>query len=69
MVKITYGAADSEAAPSPRRSPNLMLAFALITAALVACVRIITYAKSSNALAPVETFQMTKLGTEYMVSD
>ena len=29
---------------------------------------IITYAKSTNALAPVETFQMTKLGSEYMVS-
>jgi hypothetical protein len=66
MVKISYGAAEG-AAGSARRSPNLMLAFALIAAALVACVGIITYAKSTNALAPVETFQMTKLGTEYMV--
>ena len=65
QVKITYGAA--EAGMQPRRSPNLVLAFALIAAALVACVGIITYAKSTNALAPVETFQMTKLGTEYMV--
>lgn len=66
MVKISYGAAEG-AVGSPRRSPNLVLAFALIAAALVACVGIITYAKSTNALAPVETFQMTKLGTEYMV--
>ena len=66
MVKISYGAAEG-AAGSARRSPNLVLAFALIAAALVACVGIITYAKSTNALAPVETFQMTKLGTEYMV--
>ena len=54
-------------APWARPGANLALAFALIAAALVACVGIITYAKSTNALAPVETFQMTKLGTEYMV--
>jgi len=66
VLVTTYGAA--EAGASPRRSPNLMLAFALIAAALVACVGIITFAKSTNALAPVETFQMTKLGSEYMVS-
>jgi len=66
-VKITsYGLA--EASTAPRRSPSLMLAFALIAAALVACVGIITFAKSTNALAPVETFQMTKLGSEYMVA-
>mmetsp|Transcript_7179 Transcript_7179/g.11445 ORF Transcript_7179/g.11445 Transcript_7179/m.11445 type:complete len:112 (+) Transcript_7179:35-370(+) len=66
VLVTTYGAA--EAGASPRRSPNLMLAFALIAAALVACVGIITFAKSTNALAPVETFQMTKLGSEYMVA-
>ena len=66
MVRVTYGAAEAGA---PRRHPNLALAFALIAAALVACVGIVTYAKSTNALAPVETFQMTKLGTEYMVSE
>ena len=46
----------------------MALAFALIAAALVACVGIVSFAKTTNALAPVETFQMTKLGTEYMVS-
>jgi len=66
MVRVTYGAA--EVTGQPRRHASLVLAFALIAAALVACVGIITYAKSTNALAPVETFQMTKLGTEYMVS-
>merc|ERR1712216_36807 len=66
MVRVTYGAA--EVTGQPRRHASLVLAFALIAAALVACVGIITYAKSTNALAPVETFQMTKLGTEYMVA-
>ena len=65
-VRVTYGAA--EVTGQPRRHASLVLAFALIAAALVACVGIITYAKSTNALAPVETFQMTKLGTEYMVA-
>jgi hypothetical protein len=67
QVKVTYGAAES-VSPAQRRGPNLTLAFALIAAALVACVGIVTFAKSTNALAPVETFQMTKLGSEYMVS-
>lgn len=67
MVKMT-SCGLGEGSTTPRRSPSLMLAFALIAAALVACVGIITFAKSTNALAPVETFQMTKLGSEYMVS-
>merc|ERR1712216_171302 len=68
MVHISYGAAEAGAPVQPRRSPSLALAFALIAAALVACVGIVSFAKTTNALAPVETFQMTKLGTEYMVS-
>merc|ERR1719371_94272 len=68
MVHISYGVAEAGAPVQPRRSPSLALAFALIAAALVACVGIVSFAKTTNALAPVETFQMTKLGTEYMVA-
>eukprot|EP00960_Hanusia_phi_P042250 755388-Hanusia_phi.AAC.2 len=62
-----YGAADTRR-PQQQQRQRLSLVFALIAAALVSCIGIIAYAKHSNALAPVETFQMTKLGTEYQVA-
>eukprot|EP00961_Rhodomonas_salina_P078962 1061917-Rhodomonas_salina.1 len=61
-----YGAAVSSPAPA-RRGPQLAFAFAIIAAALVCAVGIISYAKYTNALQPV-AMVTTKLGDEFMVS-
>jgi hypothetical protein len=59
-----YGSAPSVA--PVRKTANLALAFALIAAALVCAVGIVSYAKASNSLSPISTLT-TKLGSEYMV--
>jgi len=60
-----YGSAPNVA--PVRKTANLALAFALIAAALVCAVGIVSYAKASNSLSPISTLT-TKLGSEYMVS-
>jgi len=63
---MQYGSAPSMA--PVRKSASLAMAFALIAAALVCAVGIVTYAKATNALQPVSMLT-TKLGSEYQVAN
>mmetsp|Transcript_61774 Transcript_61774/g.141411 ORF Transcript_61774/g.141411 Transcript_61774/m.141411 type:complete len:106 (+) Transcript_61774:26-343(+) len=63
---MQYGSAPNVA--PVRKTANLALAFALIAAALVCAVGIVSYAKASNSLSPISTLT-TKLGSEYMVAN
>merc|ERR1719453_1462112 len=66
-MQASYGSAPTQAAVA-RKSTGIAFVFAIIAAALVAAVGIISYAKYTSALGPVSTMQMTKLGSEYQVA-
>ena len=52
-----------------RRSVQLALIIGVMLVGLISTVCLITYARSTSMLAPVETFQMLATGNEFLVRD